>query len=424
MDKKTLFDENQVSTTTDKPTLNARKLSFRQVPTIFHKCFELPEYLKPYDKNVFHREVSKKIGTTVNIKNKKLLSFWYCDYLGLSENKKIKSIIKKHIDKYSTGISSSRIIAGTTSSHRKLEKKLAEFIGGEDCIVYILGYMANIGTIQTIVKSNETVIVDAQSHASIIDGCNLAKINGAKIIPYKHNNMSDLNIKLNKYATNGTLIVTDGVFSMDGDIAKLNEIHRLAKKYNAGVMVDDAHGLGMLGQFGSGTVEHFNLQNKIDLTMGTLSKSVPLLGGYIVGKKEIIEYLKGTSRSYLFCLSLPPYIVEAAIESIEIIKNGIQLRKQLWENTKYLKSNLLNLKFELTNSETPIISILTRDYNKTFKLAKILENMGFFIDAIIYPAVKKNSSRLRIILTANHSKNDIDQLLFALQKTAKSLNLI
>lgn len=418
--------KNKLSVKTGE-RLNADKLTFKKVeriPRIFNKCLEMEEYLKAGGENVFHREIGSKEGTKISLNGKLLTSFGYCDYLGLSKNKKIKKIITDHLNSNDLGISSSRAIAGTSKAHIELEKEIAEFIGGEDCIVFMLGYMANLGAIPALVTSKEVLIVDSKSHASILDGCYISKANGGKIVPYRHKNMNDLEKKLKKYKNESKLIVTDGVFSMDGDIAPLDKIHELANQYDAGVLVDDAHGLGMLGDSGAGTVEHFKLQGQIDLIMGTLSKSVPLLGGFIVGKKEVIQYLKSTCRSYLFCLGLPPYVAEAAKESIKIIKNDLTLKKRLWDNTKLVRQKLINNKFNLSDSETPIISILTKDYAKTFELAKAMETQGYLVDPIIYPGVKKNESRIRLVLTAQHTEDEINDLVNKLSSLSSELGII
>jgi 8-amino-7-oxononanoate synthase len=412
--------------TQKKEVIKASDVSFTKTPKILEKCYSVPDYLIPSKSKVFHRVVEEKSNVTVTIDNKEMISFGYCDYLSLSNEEEIKTTLIEHLKHNDLGISSSRAIAGNTKIHIELENKIAEFIGGESAILYMLGYMANIGTLPALVQSKDTIFIDKFSHASLLDGCQIAKAKGVNIVPYKHNDMTALEKKLKQYSTpsHGGLLVTDGVFSMDGDIAKLDKMYHLAKKYDLSIMVDDAHGFGVLGENGSGIAEHFGLQGKIDLIMGTLSKSIPLLGGYIVGKKEVIEYLKCTSRAYLFCLAVPPFIAKGISKALDIMIKNKSLREQLWINTKYVKSELSKLGFELSNTETPIISLLIRDYEKTFKLVKELENRGICVDPIVYPGVKKRESRIRLVINAKHTKEQINQLLSGLAIAARELDII
>jgi glycine C-acetyltransferase len=346
------------------------------------------------------------------MEGKNVTSFSYCNYLGLSQNEEVKKAMVDSILKDGAGISSSPVTGGSMYMHRELEKKMAEFVGSEDCILYPLGSLANAGVIPAIVDVNDIIVIDENSHASIIDGCLLSK---AKIITYKHNDMEDLQKKL-KNTVGNKIIVTDGVFSMDGDIAKLDKIYELGKKYESAIFVDDAHGIGVLGEHGGGIIEHFGLQGKIDFFMGTFAKAFGIQGGFVAGKKEIIKYLRYTSRTFVFNVSLQPYMVQGILTALEIVKNGKHLRDKLWSNVEFFKTKLREAKFDILNSETPIVPIMIRDNEKTKELCKYLRENNIIVDAIFYPVVKKVNSMLRVTITAEHNIEDIENILYFLKK--------
>ena len=306
--------------------------------------------------------------------------------------------------------------------HNLLEQKLAEFEGGEDCITYDMGYLANLGCIPVLVTKNDFVITDAKSHASIIDGCFLS---GGTVLVYRHNDMQDLEKQLKKCKwKSNKLIVTDGVFSMDGDIARLDVIHNLAQEHNAAVMVDDAHAVGVLGENGKGTTEYFNLMGRIDIVMGTLSKALPGLGGFIVARKKIVDYLRSASRPFIFNLSLPPSIVAGVLAALEVIREEPKLRQNLWRNVRYLRENLQKLGYNTGNSEAAIIPVIIGNDMKTYQMVRMLEHLGVFVDAMVYPAVRKRESRLRLTPMATHSPDDLQKAIKALEKAGKELGLI
>jgi glycine C-acetyltransferase len=333
---------------------------------------------------------------------------------------RVKKIMIDSIKKDGTCIASSRLSCGTTNVHMRLEKKLADFIGGESCITYTLGYTANVGALSALSNKSDILLIDEKSHASLMDGCFLSE---SKMFTYRHNDMSDLKKKLNNL--NGDkLIVTDGVFSMDGDLVKLDDVYDLAKKYNAGIYLDDAHGVGVLGKNGGGTPEHFGLKGKIDLVAGTLSKAISSQGGYVVGKKNIIDYLKHTSRSFIFNISLQHYFAEGALKAIDIIENEPDIRLKLWENVNFLKENLINLGFNLKESCTPIIPLIIGDDIKTSEISKILADNGIIVDAVFYPVVKRKESMVRIIVNKQHSQHDLIRIIDILEIVGKKFDLI
>jgi glycine C-acetyltransferase len=272
-----------------------------------------------------------------------------------------------------------------------------------------------------VAGEKDVLLVDEKSHASIFQGCGLSK---AKILTYKHNDMKNLE-KLMKNETGNKMVVTDGVFSMDGDLASLDEIYNLTQKYNAGVYVDDAHGFGVVGATGRGTHEHFNLVGKIDLMMGTLAKALCVQGGYIVGKKKIIDYLRYTTPSFMFNVSLQPYFVAGALTALNIIKNESKHRLKLWENVNYVKENLQKLGFVLSTSGSSIISICVGDTAKTSKVGHyLLEQKDLILDAVFYPIVKKKEAKIRVVLNASHTRKDLEKLIEAFKEAKKLFDLI
>ncbi|MBN1621195.1 MAG: aminotransferase class I/II-fold pyridoxal phosphate-dependent enzyme [Endomicrobiales bacterium] len=399
-----------------------RKGERRLTKSIFKKCVSSSriDFLNKH-KEMYLRSIISKSDQLVSINGyKDLISFSACDYLGLSTHPKIKKAIKDALDKYNTDTASSRLLGGTFDIYNQLEKRLAEFIGGEECITYVVGYLANMGCIPSIANKHDVILSDDKNHASIIDAAILSQ---STLLPYKHNNMKDLENKLQKCKGN-KLIVTDGVFSMDGEIALLDEIYYLGQKYNAAIYIDDAHAIGVLGKTGAGTSEHFGLKGKIDIVMGTLNKTIPCLGGFIVAKKKIIDYLKWTSRSFIFSASIPPQMVCGVLASLDVMRDEPERMQNLWRNIRFMKENLVKLGFDVGNSQTSVIPVLIRDEIKTYKMALMLQDLGIFADAIYYPAVKKKESRFRLALSANHTLEQLEKTIEAFKKAGKAVNII
>jgi 8-amino-7-oxononanoate synthase len=374
----------------------------------------------------YFREIISEQSTEVelsNYKNKKILMFGSNSYLGLTYHPKVKEASINAVKKYGTGCGGSRFLNGTLDLHIELEEALASFVNKEAALLYSTGFMVNQGVLSTIVRKGDYILSDKYNHASIIDGCFLSS---AKMIRYNHNDPEDLEKKLSVLSKNegGLLIVTDGVFSMEGDIAKLPEIVELAEKYGAMVMVDDAHSLGVLGKIGDGTASHFNISSKVDLIMGTFSKSLASVGGFIAGDKDVIHFLQHNSRAHIFSASMPPASAAAALEALKIIIAEPERIEKLWDNTNRMKQGLLNIGFNLGDTETPIIPVIIGDMKKTFLMSKMLEEEGIFVNSAAPPAVPPNRSLIRLSLMSTHTFEQIDYALEKLEQVAKKLGVI
>jgi len=348
-------------------------------------------------------------GTHLEIKGKTYLSFCSNNYLGLANNPLVIKAVKDAVEKYGWGTGASRLVSGNMRMHEALEDEISRFKGKEASIVFPTGYMANLGTISSLVSKGDLAICDKLNHASIIDGCRLS---GADFRVYPHCDMEKLeNIlkKSTKYPRK--LIVTDTVFSMDGDIAPLPDIVRIAHKYKAMVMVDEAHGTGVFGKKGMGVVEHFNLSKKISIVMGTLSKAVGSLGGYVSGDADLINFLRNKARPFMYTTALPPAACAASIAGIKLIQKDPSLRTSLWNNVRYLKKELGLLNLNVIPSESPIIPILIGDAKKAVDVSKFLYKKGILILAIRPPTVPAKSSRLRMTVMSTHTKKDLEKLL-------------
>ena len=353
------------------------------------------------------KTIEKIDGSKIYIDGKELICFCSNDYLGLSNHPKVKKMAIETIKEFGVGAGASRLISGNTIIHEELEKKIAKFKKRESAIVFSTGYMANIGAITALTDEKDTIIIDRLNHASIIDACKLSK---ARLQVYSHKDMIALEkilAKSDKYKKR--LIVTDSIFSMDGDIAPLPQIAKLAKKYNAITMIDCAHATGVLGENGRGAEEHFGIEGQIDIVMGTLSKAVGSLGGFIAGSFELIDFLRNKARSFIYTTSLPPSICAASIAALEIIENEPQLRKRLWDNIGFFNRRRAAINRDPT-TETPIIPILIGNEEKTMGISRKLFEDGLFVSGIRFPTVAKGEARLRITITANHSKKELEML--------------
>jgi len=344
------------------------------------------------------------------------------NYLGLANHPKLKQAAITATRKYGAGSGSVRVIAGTMDIHLKLEKILAEYRRAEASITFQSGYATNAGTILALVDERDLIISDELNHGSIIDGCRMTK---AERRVYKHKDISDLEKQLqNTDRFRRILIITDGVFSMDGDIAPLKDIVDLAMKYQAITYVDDAHGDGVLGKNGRGITNHFHLEGKVDVDMGTFSKAFGCVGGYVVGSKDLCTYLQNKVRSYLLSGSQPPGVPGACIAAIQLLKKNPSLVKKLWDNTRYFKKALKELGFDTGQSETPITPVMVGESGKAHKLADEMFRLGVFVLPIVFPMVGKDKARIRTIVTSAHTKKDLDQAADAFQKAGKKLSLI
>ena len=326
------------------------------------------------------------------------------------------------VKKYGTGCAGSRFLNGTLVIHKELEEELADFVGKEAALLYSTGFMVNQGVISTLVGKGEYIITDKLDHASIIDG---ARLSMGKMVRFRHNDMNHLEQVLAKLPRDaGKLIVVDGIFSMDGDIAKLPEIVELAEKYNAVVMSDDAHALGVLGPNGEGTPAHFGLTDRVEIIMATFSKSLASVGGFVAASRDIINYLQHHSRALIFSASPPPAAVAAAKKALEIIKTEPWRRERLWEITRFMQKEIKGMGYDIGVSETPIIPIIVGDFLTVLKMNKMLEDEGVFVNPVVPPAVQPNQSLIRLSFMATHTDEDLEFALEKLRKVGKALGII
>ncbi|MEI7490398.1 MAG: aminotransferase class I/II-fold pyridoxal phosphate-dependent enzyme [Bacteroidota bacterium] len=370
----------------------------------------------------FFRMIESDQDTVVTIGGKKVLMFGSNSYMGLTNHPAIKEAAIKATEKYGTGCAGSRFLNGTLDIHVELEKKLAEFVKKEAALCFSTGFQVNLGVIPTVTGRNDYLLIDELDHASIIEA---TRLSFAKVLKFRHNDMQSLERVLKRCEPNRVkLIVVDGIFSMDGDIAKLPEIVKLADKYAASVMVDDAHSIGVIGENGSGTASHFGLTKKVDLIMGTFSKSLAALGGFIASDSETINYIKHHSRTLIFSASMTPASAAAVLAALEILKSEPERIKNLWELTWYALENFKRLGFDTGLSQTPIIPLYIRDNIKTLTLTKMLLDEGVFINPVVSPAVSKDDTLIRFSLMATHTKEQIDTALEKFERVGKKLRII
>ncbi len=344
------------------------------------------------------------------------------NYLGLANHPKLKQAAISATRKYGAGSGSVRVIAGTMDLHLKLERVLADYRRTESAITFQSGYATNLGAISALVDERDLIVSDELNHGSIIDGCRLTK---AERRVYKHGDVGDLERQLqNTDRFRRVMIITDGVFSMDGDIARLKEIVELAQENQALTYVDDAHGDGVLGENGRGIVNHFHLDGRVDVDMGTFSKAFGCVGGYVVGSKDLCTYLQNKVRSFLLSGSQPPAVPGACIAALQLVQKTPSLVNRLWENTRYFKKCLKDLGFDTGNSETPITPVIVRESGKARRLADRLFQLGIFVLPIVYPMVARDRARIRTIVTSAHTRKDLDQALAAFEKAGNELSLL
>jgi 8-amino-7-oxononanoate synthase len=379
----------------------------------------LPQQVQKMGLYPYFRVIESEQDTVVTMNHKKVLMFGSNSYLGLTNHPKIKEAAKKAIDKYGTGCAGSRFLNGTLDIHLELEHKLAELMGKEAVIVYSTGFQTNLGVIATLPEKDDYLVLDKSDHASIIDG---SRLSFSKVFKFNHNDMHSLENKLKICDPEAMkLIVVDGIFSMDGDIAKLPAIVKLAEKYKANVMVDDAHSIGVLGENGSGTASHFGLTNKVDLIMGTFSKSLASIGGFIATDNDTVNFLKHNSRALIFSASLPPASAATVLAAIDIMKSEPERKEHLWDMTRYMIKSLKQLGFDLGSCETPIIPVYIRDDMKALQLTKSLLEAGVFVNPVISPAVSKEESLIRLSLMATHTKEQVNIAIDKIHKVYKQI---
>lgn len=363
-------------------------------------------------------------GPIITIGGKELVNLSSNNYLGLATNPRMIDATIAATKKYGAGAGAVRTINGTLEIHEELEKKLAKFKHTEAAIAFQSGFNCNMGAISAVMNKKDAILSDALNHASIIDGCRLS---GAKVIRVNHSDMDDLRAKAKEARESGLyekiMVITDGVFSMDGDIAKLPEIVEIAEEFDLITYVDDAHGSGVLGK-GAGTVKHFGLSDKIDFQIGTLSKAIGVVGGYVAGSKDLIDWLKVRARPFLFSTSLTPGAAGACMEALSILTESTELVDKLWENGRYLKQQLKNLGFDIGHSETPITPCIIGDAEKAQLFSKRLFEEGVYAKAIVYPTVPMGTARVRNMPTAAHTKEMLDKAISIYEKVGKEMGII
>ncbi len=369
------------------------------------------------------RTIGSPQGAWLTVDGKNVLNFCSNNYLGLANHPKLVEAAKEATKKYGVGPAAVRSIAGTTDLHIQLEQRLAKFKGAEAVITFQSGFAANLGTIPALVGKEDVIFSDRLNHASIIDG---SRLSGAKIVAYEHNDPSALEDAIKEHASNfrRALIVTDGVFSMDGDIAPLPALYEVAQKYDILFMVDDAHGEGVLGKGGRGIVDHFNLHGKIDVEVGTMSKAFGVVGGMVAGKKEIIEWLKQRGRPFLFSSAVTAPDAAACLAAVDLLEESTELVDKLWANAKYFKEEIKKLGFDTGMSETPITPVMLGEAPLAQQFSRELFEEGVFAMSIGFPTVAKGKARIRVMISAAHDNDDLGKGLDAFAKVGKKLGVI
>lgn len=369
------------------------------------------------------RTIGSAQGARIVVDGKDVLNFCSNNYLGLANHPKIVEAAREATRKYGVGPAAVRSIAGTTDLHIQLEQRLAKFKGAEDVITFQSGFTANLGTISALVGKEDVIFSDRLNHASIIDGCRLS---GAKIVAYEHNDPSALEDAIKEHASNfrRALIVTDGVFSMDGDIAPLPDLYEVAKKYDILFMVDDAHGEGVLGKGGRGIVDHFGLHGKVDIEVGTMSKAFGVVGGMVAGDKVIIEWLRQRGRPFLFSSAVTAPDAAACLAAVDLLEESTELVDKLWANAKYFKEEMKKLGFDTGASETPITPVMLGEAPLAQQFSRELFEEGVFAMSIGFPTVPKGKARIRVMISASHDNDDLGQGLEAFAKVGKRLGVI
>jgi len=387
-----------------------------------NEAYTEPQKVKALGLYPYFRVIESDQDTEVIMNGRKILMFGSNSYLGLTNHPKVKEAAKSAIDKYGTGCAGSRFLNGTLDLHIELERKLADFVGKEEAIVYSTGFQVNLGVVPTFTGRNDYIILDELDHASIIEG---SRLSFSKILKFKHNNMDSLEKVLQRCEPDRMkLIVVEGIYSMDGDIADLPQIIELSEKYNGTVMVDDAHSLGVLGKDGRGASSHFGLTDRTDLIMGTFSKSLASIGGFIASDSATINFLLHNSRTLMFSASIAPPAAASVIAALDVMQEEPERIRHLWDMTHYAIKNLKEAGFDLGMTQTPIIPLMVRDNMKTFRLTKLLLDEGIFVNPVLSPAVPEDSTLIRFNLMATHKYEQLDYAIEKLIKVGKNIEII
>jgi 8-amino-7-oxononanoate synthase len=391
---------------------------------IFKKCFDFADAdrIKDAGLYLYFRTISSAQDPVVTIDGHEVVMLGSNNYLGLTNHPEVKEAARAAISKYGTGCAGSRFLNGTLDIHIELEERLARFVNKPKAVTFSTGFQVNLGTISCLLERGDVVYLDKLDHACIIDG---ARLGFGSVVKFNHNDMADLERRLAvRDKTKAGLIVVDGVFSMEGDIVNLPELVKAAERHHCRVMVDDAHGLGVLGKHGRGTAEHFGLEKNVDLVMGTFSKSLASVGGFIAGEERIVNFIKHKARSLIFSAAPPPASVAAVIKAIDIIEREPERRARLWENTSFMVAGLKSLGFNTGESQTPVVPVIIGDDWRTFHAAKRLHEEGVFVNPVVSPAVPPELALLRTSYMATHTRAHLERALGAFAKVGKELGLI
>ena len=390
---------------------------------IFEKChkFTRIDKLKAEGAYPYFRILESAQDPVVVMGGKKLIMLGSNNYLGLTNHPKVKEAAIEAIKKYGTGCAGSRFLNGTLDIHEELEAKLAIFMRKEAAIAFSTGFQTNLGAISAIVGKDDVVAIDKADHASIIDGCRLSF---GELKKFKHNNAKDLDRVFSQGNGRGKLVVVDGVFSMEGDIADLPNIVKVAKSHGARVMVDDAHGIGVLGEGGRGTAEHFGLEDEADIIMGTYSKSLASIGGFIVASKEVVNYIKHHARALIFSASPPPASVASVIAALDIIEKEPERREKLWENTRKMQKGFKEMGYDIGTSETPVVPVLVGEDMNAFIMNNMLQDAGVFVNPVVSPATPPGHGLIRTSYMATHTSEQLDFVLEVFEKVGKELGIL
>jgi 8-amino-7-oxononanoate synthase len=407
----------------DSGLVQDSSVAMRETIDIFEKCrkFTAARELRERGVYPFFRMIESAQEPEVVMHGKRMIMVGSNNYLGLTNHPKVKEAAIDAIKKYGTGCAGSRFLNGTLDIHVELEAKLARFMRREAALVFSTGFQVNLGVIAAIVGKDDVVVIDKMDHASIVDGC---KLSYGEVKRFKHNDMADLERVLSEHNGRGKLVVVDGVFSMEGDIIDLPETLGIIKRHGARLMVDDAHGIGVLGKSGRGTAEHFGLEQEVDLIMGTYSKSLASIGGFVAGDAEVIDYIKHFARALIFSASPPPASVAAVSAALDIIEHEPERIERLWKNTRKMLGGFKSLGFAVGPSQTPIIPIIVGEDETAFKMVMMLQEAGIFANVAVSPAVPPGKALIRTSYMATHTDEQLDRVLDAFAHVGKTLGLI
>ncbi|MBI3608911.1 MAG: aminotransferase class I/II-fold pyridoxal phosphate-dependent enzyme [Nitrospirae bacterium] len=400
--------------------LERRVTNRRKDYGVFRECASFASRVGDWKSTyTIFRQTEATHPARIVINGRELISFGTNDYLGLSHDPRVKEAARKAVERYGTS-AGSRVLNGTLNLHEELEQGIADFKGTETALVFGGGYLANIGILTGLLKKDDVVFIDEKVHVSVIDGCIFS---AAKIVPFRHNSIDDLGRKIQRVKGSRNLLIVDGVYSIEGDLARLPEIQALASAHHIPVMVDDAHGFGVLGPRGAGTADHFHMNGHIELDMGTLSGVLGGIGGFVACQKYIGDYLRHFSKGFLFTTSLPPATTAGLLEALRILKTDESLRTRLWSNMHQLKEGLKELGFKISATESAIVSILIGHEQTTYEIVRSLEDRGVYVSSFIRPAVKRGEARIRMTVSSAHSQQDISQALDAFKSVRPAIDL-